>query len=274
MLPVDVAGSCALTGLQRPLGGLKCLLGGLKVPAAEPAAKKPRLADGAGRLWAAASVGQAPLAAAAGPVERRQLKRAAHRPAEGAACGSGPLQASFRPSSPRSHQVAGCKGGRIGEAANPGPAKVLSANCTSLKGAWKKLVAAKPDLLILQEVRCSTSELAELARQEGCQVVYGEELEGTVLVAAFAWTGALQKISRSPTGLSHHFQWKVGGQSLHVHNGYFQGATAQERQLTDGELTEWLEQAELAGEPTLIAGDFKATRSELEVSRWFEAAGW
>ena len=84
-LPVDVAGGCALTGLQRPLGGLKCLLGGLKVPAAEPAAKKPRLEDGAGRLWVAAAVGPAPLAAAAGPVERRQLKRAAHRPAEGAA---------------------------------------------------------------------------------------------------------------------------------------------------------------------------------------------
>ena len=33
-LPVDLAGGCALTGLQRPLGGLKCSLGGLKVPAA------------------------------------------------------------------------------------------------------------------------------------------------------------------------------------------------------------------------------------------------
>ena len=71
-----------------------------------------------------------------------------------------------------------------------------------------------------------------MARKAGCQVVYGEELEGMVLVAAFAWTGALQKISRSPAGLSHLFQWKMGGQSLHVRNGYFQGATAQERQPT------------------------------------------
>ena len=106
-----------------------------------------------------------------------------------------------------------------------------------------------------------------MAGKAKCQVVYGEEVQGVILVAAFAWSGALQKISRSPTGLSHHFQWKVGGQSLHVRNGYFQGATAQERQLTDGELTEWLEQAQLAGEPMLIAGDFNATRSELEVSR-------
>ena len=63
-----------------------------------------------------------------------------------------------------------------------------------------------------------------MASKAGCQVVYGEELEGMVLVAAFAWTGALQKISRSPTGLSHHCQWKIGGQSLHVRNGYFQGS--------------------------------------------------
>ncbi len=113
-----------------------------------------------------------------------------------------------------------------------------------------------------------------MAGKAKCQVVYGEEVQGVILVAAFAWTGALQKISRSPTGLSHHFQWKAGGQSLHVRNGCFQGATAQERQLADGELTEWLEQAELAGESMLIAGDFNATRSELAVSRWFEAAGW
>ena len=76
-------------------------------------------------------------------------------------------------------------------------------------------------LAVLQEVRCNASELSEMARKAGRQVVYGEEFEGTVLVAAFAWTRALQKISRSPTGLSHHFQWKVGGQSLHVRNGYF-----------------------------------------------------
>ena len=146
------------------------------------------------------------------------------------------MRASFRPSSPKCCQVAGCKGGRIGEAANPGPAKVLSANCTSLKGAWKKLVAAKPDLLILQEVRCSTSELAELARQEGCQVVYGEELGGGVLVAACAWAGSLQKISRCPTGQSHHFTWQMGSQKQKVRDGYFQGAVLQDRQFAEAEL--------------------------------------
>ena len=163
-----------------------------------------------------------------------------------------PAMEGRTPGEPGCAHASAASGGRIGEAANPGPAQVVSANCTSIKGPtgqrnWEKLTSIKPDLLILQEVRCSVSELSEMARKAGCQVVYGEELEGMVLVAAFAWTGALQKISRSPTGLSHHFQWKVGGQSLHVRNGYFQGATAQERQLTDGELTEWLEQAELAG---------------------------
>jgi hypothetical protein len=91
------------------------------------------------------------------------------------------------------------------------------------------LLNAKPDLLILQEVRCTIAELQDLARRANCQLVYGEELEDTVLVAAFAWTGALQKISRCPTGQSHHFQWKMGGQSIQVRNGYFQGGTAQER---------------------------------------------
>jgi hypothetical protein len=136
------------------------------------------------------------------------------------------------------------------------------------------LVAAKPDLLILQEVRCSTSELAELARQEACQVVFGEEVEGGVLVAAFAWAGSLQKISRCPTGQSHHFTWQMGSQKLQVRNGYFQGAVAQDRQFAEAELASWLEQAELSGEPTLVAGDFNAVQSELEASCWYEAAGW
>ena len=104
--------------------------------------------------------------------------------------------------------------------------------------------------------------------------MYGEELEGIVLVAAFAWEGTLTKVSKCPTGQSHHFQWAMGGQSVQVRNGYFQGATAQDRQCTEAELTSWLEQAELYGEPTLVAGDFNATRAELEVSGWFEAAGW
>ena len=169
---------------------------------------------------------------------------------------------------------AASSGGRIGEAANPEPLKVLSANCTSIKGAWRKLLAAKPALLILQEVRCSGTELGELARAAGCQVVYGEELEGIVLVAVFAWEGSLAKVSKCPSGQSHHVQWTVGGQKVQVRNGYFQGATAQDKQFLETELTNWLEQAELDGEPTLVAGDFNATRAELEVSGWFEAAGW
>ncbi len=46
-------------------------------------------------------------------------------------------------------------GGRTGEAANSGPASILSANVTLLKEVWPKLMTAEADLLILQEVRCA-----------------------------------------------------------------------------------------------------------------------
>ena len=39
-------------------------------------------------------------------------------------------------------------------------------------------------------------------------------------------------------------------------------------------LAEWLEAAEEAGEPTVVVGDFNATCDELDISRWYEAAGW
>ena len=58
-----------------------------------------------------------------------------------------------------------CEVARIGEAANPGPVRVASANCTSIKGAWRKLLQVKADLLMLQEVRCEAKELQELARR-------------------------------------------------------------------------------------------------------------
>ena len=61
---------------------------------AEPAVKKPRLADGVARLWAAAAVVPGPLAAAAGPEERTRLKRAADRQGEGAAHAAEPTEAS------------------------------------------------------------------------------------------------------------------------------------------------------------------------------------
>ena len=62
-----------------------------------------------------------------------------------------------------------------------------------------------------------------MSRKAKCQVVYGEQVQGVILVAAFAWSGALQKVSKCPTGQAHHFQWKVGCQSLQVRNGYYQG---------------------------------------------------
>ena len=73
---------------------------------------------------------------------------------------------------------------------------------------------------------------------------------------------------------AHHFQWRMGGQSLRIRNGYYQGKTQHDRDLSDEILTDWLEQAETSGEPTLVAGDFTATRAELTSSRWFEAVGW
>ena len=78
---------------------------------------------------------------------------------------------------------------RIGEAGNPGPAKVIVANVTSLKGAWVKLLTAGTDLLVVQEARCTAAELQEMARRQKCQLVYGAEVDGCILVAAFARQG-------------------------------------------------------------------------------------
>ena len=83
----QVPGSEAASAAAVPLAGPQspCTpLGPATVLAEEPAVKKPRLADGVARLWAAAAVVPGPLAAAAGPEERRRLKRAADRPAGGA----------------------------------------------------------------------------------------------------------------------------------------------------------------------------------------------
>ncbi len=169
--------------------------------------------------------------------------------------------------------LGGC-GVRVGEAANPGPAVVVVANVTSLKRAWAKLLTAEADLLVVQEVRCTAAELQEMARRQICQVVYGAEVDECVLVAAFAWQGVLQKISKRPSGTAHHFKWQMGGQHLTVRSGFLQGATRQEKDHLEMVLADWLEAAEEAGEPTMVVGDFNATRDELDISQWGEAAGW
>ncbi len=80
----------------------------------------------------------------------------------------------------------GGRGVRAAEAANPGPATVVVANVTSPKGACTKLLTPGADLLVAQEARCAAVELKEMARQQECQVVYAAEVDGCVLVAAFA----------------------------------------------------------------------------------------
>ena len=39
-------------------------------------------------------------------------------------------------------------------------------------------------------------------------------------------------------------------------------------------LGNWLDEAELAGEPALVCGDFNMVREELDITRWYETAGW
>ncbi len=78
----------------------------------------------------------------------------------------------------------GGRGVRVGEAANPGPATVVFAKATSLKGAWAKLLTAEAVLLEVQEARCTAAELTTMARQQNRQVVYGAEIDGRVLVAS------------------------------------------------------------------------------------------
>ncbi len=58
-----------------------------------------------------------------------------------------------------------------------------------------------------------------MASKAICQAVFGEEVQGTILAAAFAWSGALQKISKRPTGQAHHFKWSMGSQPKPAHQG-------------------------------------------------------
>ena len=120
----------------------------------------------------------------------------------------------------------------------------------------------------------SAVEVHKLAAEANCQLVHGEEVEGEILVAVLAWKGSLAKVAKCPSGQAHHCRWQMGGQHMSILNGYFQGGTQQDRDASDKVLAEWLEAAEVSGEPTLIAGDFNATQAELPVSIGFAAAGW
>ena len=119
-----------------------------------------------------------------------------------------------------------------------GPATVLVANITSLKGAWQTLRLEQVDLLILQEVRMSAVELHKLAAEANCQLVHGEEVEGEILVAVLAWKGSLAKVAKCPSGQAHHCRWQTGGQHMSILNGYFQGGTQQDRDASDTVLAE------------------------------------
>ena len=182
------------------------------------------------------------------------------------------VQGRFGGAGERLH-VGGC-GQRHGEARQPGPCKVTSCNVTSLKGAWSKLLTTKADLLVVQEARAKSEELREWARVQGCQVVHGLEVGGVVLVAAFAWTGNLHKLSKDPDGTAHHFRWQVGNQHVVIRNGYMQGSTTADKDRLEQTLEAWLEEAAVSGEPTLILGDFNATKSELGVTKWLDLSGW
>ncbi len=99
------------------------------------------------------------------------------------------------------------------------PATVLVANVTSLPGAWKTLQLEKADLLIFQEVRMGSAALRKLA---GCQVVYGAEVEGEILVAVMARQGTLSNVAACPSGRAQHCRWQMGGQHMCIRNGYYQ----------------------------------------------------
>ena len=119
-----------------------------------------------------------------------------------------------------------------------------------------------------------SAALHKLAADAGCQLVHGDEVEGEILVAVLARQGSLTKVAACPSGQTHRCRWQMGGQHLHIRNGYYQGGAQCDRDASDLVFAEWLEAAEVSGEPTLIAGDFNATQAELPISRWFTAAGW
>ncbi len=116
---------------------------------------------------------------------------------------------------------------------------------------------------MLQEARCTQDELRDLATLSNAQVVFGTEVEGKVLFAAFAWRGELQRLGRSPHGCSHHFSWRIGHQCIRIRNACLQGGMQTEKDVLDQQLYEWLEQAAGKGEPPLKVGDFDATRDEV-----------
>ena len=109
---------------------------------------------------------------------------------------------------------------------------------------------------------------------QGCQVVHGLEVDGVVLVTAFAWTGNLHNLSKDPDGTAHHFKWQVGDQHVVVRNGYMQGSTTADKDRLEQTLGTWLEEAAVSGEPTLVLGDFNATKAELGITQWFDLPGW
>ena len=76
-------------------------------------------------------------------------------------------------------------------------------------------------------------------------------------------------MAQCPTGL-----WRIGKRHIEVRNGYYQGSTREEKDVIEQVLGNWLEEAELAGEPALVCGDFNMVREELDITRWYEAAGW
>ena len=91
-------------------------------------------------------------------------------------------------------------------------------------------------------------------------MVHGSVVDGKVLVAALAWTGELQHVAECPTGLSHHFRWRIGKRHTEVRNGYYQGSTREDKDVVEQVLGNWLEAAELAGEPASVCGDFNMVR--------------
>ncbi len=57
----------------------------------------------------------------------------------------------------------------------------------------------------------------------------GAEVDGAVLVAAFAWAGTLQKVAECPSGTAHTFWLRMGSQRVQMYNGHLRGTSKKTR---------------------------------------------
>ena len=175
--------------------------------------------------------------------------------------------------------------GRLGEAAVPGPLRLLSVNTTSLGcdaevggrilAGWETLLDLEWDLAVLQEARIAPGVLANLCRARGWQCATSiADDAGKALCATIAKVGHLTAAFSCER--AQDCLWTTAGHTVRVANLYGPSGGTDRELLETGLLTrEALVRAEAGGAgPALIAGDFNALPQDLPCAFSLATAGW